>query len=132
LTFEAKVWLLRQGRARCVARGGLKLLFGATTINSVTKLTCDPDKDDANIIKHGLSLTDALLVFDAPDKLTLKSPKGDEARLMDVAMVALAGVVLVLVYVMRQPNEVRAISLHRASKQERTLYAKNINQANRH
>ena len=37
-----------------------------------------------------------------------------------------AGVVLVLLYVMRDPNEVRAISLRRASKQERTLYAKNI------
>ena len=34
-------------------------------------------------------------------------------------------VVLVLVYVMREPDEVRAISLRRASKQERKLYAKN-------
>lgn len=89
------------------------------------KLTYDPNKDAANIIKHGLSLADAMLVFDAPGKLTLKSPKGDEARLMDVAMVAVAGVVLVLVYVMREPDEVRAISLRRASKQERMLYAKN-------
>lgn len=40
-------------------------------------------------------------------------------------MVEVAGVMLVLVYVMRQPDEVRAISLRRASKQERTLYAKN-------
>lgn len=91
------------------------------------KLTYDRDKDAANIIKHGLSLADALLVFNAPDKLTLTSPKGDETRLMDIAMVAVAGVVLVLVlvYVMREPDEVRAISLRRASKQERTLYAKN-------
>ena len=89
------------------------------------KLTYDPNKDAANIIKHGLSLADALLVFEAPDKLTLKSTKGDEARLMDVAMVAVAGVLLALVYVMREPDEVRAISLRRASKQERTLYAKN-------
>lgn len=44
---------------------------------------------------------------------------------MDVAMVAVAGVLLALVYVMREPDEVRAISLRRASKQERTLYAKN-------
>ena len=43
---------------------------------------------------------------------------------MDVAMVAVAGVVLV--YVMREPDELRAISLRRASKQERTLYAKNL------
>ena len=89
------------------------------------KLTYDRDKDAANIIKHGLSLADALLVFNAPDKLTLTSPKGDEARLMDIAMVAVTGVVLVLVYVMREPDEVRAISLRRASKQERTLYAQN-------
>jgi uncharacterized DUF497 family protein len=43
------------------------------------------------------------------------------------AMVELAGVVLVLVlvYVMREPNQVRSISLRRASKQERTLYAQN-------
>ena len=32
-------------------------------------------------------------------------------------------VVLVLVYVLRHHNEVRAISLRRASKQERKLYA---------
>ena len=89
------------------------------------KLTFDPDKDATNIVKHGLSLADALLVFDAPNKLTLQSTRQDEARLMDIAMVEVAGVVLVLVYVMRQPDEVRAISLRRASKQERTLYAKN-------
>jgi len=89
------------------------------------KLTFDPVKDAANIIKHGLSLADALLVFDAPNKLTLHSTRQDEDRLMDIAMVEVAGVVPVLVYVMRQPDEVRAISLRRASKQERTLYAKN-------
>lgn len=104
----------------------LKFLIDATTINTAMNFTCDPDKDAANNIKHGLSLADAFLVFDAPDKLTLKSDKGGEARLMDIAMVAVAGVVLVLVYVMRQPNEVRAISLRRASKQERKLYAKSI------
>lgn len=75
--------------------------------------------------KHGLSLADAPLVFNAPDKLTLQSPRGDEARLMDLAMVEVVGVVLVLVYVMREPDTVRAISLRRASKQERTLYAEN-------
>ena len=88
------------------------------------KLSFDPDKDAINITKHGLSLADALLVFDAPDKLTLESRRQDETRLMDIAMVEVAGVVLVLVYVMRQPDQVRAISLRRASKQERTLYAK--------
>ena len=89
------------------------------------QFTFDPRKDATNIAKHGLSLADAPLVFNAPDKLTLQSPRGDEARLMDIAMVEVAGVVLVLVYVMREPDVVRSISLRRASKQERTLYAEN-------
>lgn len=87
------------------------------------RFTFDPNKDAANIVKHGLSLADAPLVFDAPDKLTLESNRGTEPRLMDLALVEVAGVVLVLVYVLREPDEVRAISLRRASKQERKLYA---------
>jgi uncharacterized DUF497 family protein len=89
------------------------------------QFTFDPRKDAANIIKHGLSLSDAPLVFNAPNKLTLESTRSNEDRLMDLAMVEVAGVLLVLVYVLREPNAVRAISLRRASKQERTLYAQN-------
>ena len=89
------------------------------------QFTFDPRKDATNIEKHGLSLNDAKLVFNAPNKLTLESHKFDEVRLMDVALVEVAGVVLVLVYVMRNPGVVRAISLRRASKQERKLYAEN-------
>ena len=89
------------------------------------QFTFDPDKDATNIVKHGLSLNDAPLVFNAPDKLTLLSPQKGESRLMDIAMVEVAGVVLALVYVMRETDEVRAISLRRASKQERKFYAEN-------
>lgn len=87
------------------------------------RFTFDSKKDAANIAKHGLSLADAPLVFEAPHKLTLESPRPDELRFMDVALVEVAGVVLVLVYVLREPDVVRAISLRRASKQERSLYA---------
>jgi len=87
------------------------------------QFTFDPDKEVINLGKHGLSLTDAPLVFNAPNKLTLQSPQKGEARLMDIAMVEVAGVVLVLVYVVRKPDTVRAISLRRASKQERKRYA---------
>ena len=87
------------------------------------QFTFDHDKNNANIEKHGLSLADAPLVFDAPDKLTLVSPRVGEGRFMDIALVEIAGVMLVLVYVLRQAKGVRAISLRRASKQERMLYA---------
>jgi uncharacterized DUF497 family protein len=89
------------------------------------QFTFDPLKDAANILKHGLSLSDAPLVFNAVNKLTIESARADEARLMHVAMVEVAGVVLVLVYVLREPKQVRVISLRRASKQERRLYAQN-------
>ena len=42
--------------------------------------------------------------------------------MLDIAMVEVMGVVLVLVYVVRN-QDVRAISLRRASKQERKYYA---------
>ena len=87
------------------------------------RITFDAKKNAANIAKHGLSFADALLVFNAADKLTLQSPRGGESWLIDLALVELAGVVLVLVYVLREPHEVRVISLRRASKQERSLYA---------
>jgi uncharacterized protein len=89
------------------------------------QFTFDPRKDAANILKHGLSLSDAPLVFNAVNKLTIESIRQGEARLMDVAMVDVVGVVLVLVYVLREPQQVRAISMRRASLQERILYAQN-------
>jgi hypothetical protein len=78
-------------------------------------------KRQANIIKHGLDLADAHWVYDAVNKVTIESMRNNENRLVDIALVELHGVVLALVYVMRGSN-VRAISLRRASKAERTMY----------
>ena len=51
---------------------------------------------------------------------------------MDVALMEVIGMVLVLVYVMRDLDEVRVISLRRGSKQERKLYAENLRQTKSH
>lgn len=85
------------------------------------ELEYDPTKDEANIAKHGISLADAMLVYEAPNKVTLQSLRSGEDRLVDIAMVEVAGVVLVLVYVVRG-SVVRAISLRRASRAERRMY----------
>lgn len=84
-------------------------------------ITYDETKRVSNLVKHGLDLRDAALVYDAPNKVTLESPRGDEPRLMDIALVEIMGVVLALVYVERGET-IRAISLRRASKAERRLY----------
>ncbi len=92
------------------------------------RLEFDQTKDAANITKHGLSLADAMLVFDAPNKVTVSSPQRNEERQMDMALVELFGVVLVLIYVIRGSN-LRAISLRRASKIERKFYVETLKQA---
>ena len=76
----------------------------------------DEAKRQTNLAKHGLDLADAGLVYHAPNKITLCSPRQGEHRLMDVAMVEIVDIVLVLVYVERD-QDISAISLRRASKQ---------------
>ena len=86
----------------------------------------DPIKDELNVKKHGISLDQASVVFNHPNKITLTSVREGEDRLVDITLVAIHGVVLVLVYVIRGEDTVRPISLRRASKAERTLYANSI------
>lgn len=84
-------------------------------------ITWDEAKRQGNLEKHGLDLADAWMVYYAPNKVTWESPRNSEERKLDVALVEVMGVVLVLVYVERD-EEVRAISLRRASRQERRMY----------
>jgi len=83
----------------------------------------DPLKDELNVRKHGISLDQANVVFSHPNKITLSSVRQGEDRLMDITLVEIHGVVLVMVYVIRSEDTVRPISLRRASRAERTLYA---------
>lgn len=43
-------------------------------------ITYDEAKREANIAKHGLDLADAWLVYNAANKVTLSSPRGDEPK----------------------------------------------------
>jgi hypothetical protein len=86
----------------------------------------DPSKDELNVSKHGISLDQASVVFNHPNKITLTSVREGEDRLVDITLVEIHSVVLVLVYVIRGEDTVRPISLRRASKAERTLYANSI------
>lgn len=81
----------------------------------------DERKRESNLRKHGLDFKDAHLVFDNPDKVTFLSPRHNEDRRLDVAMVELAGRVLSLAYV-RRNEEIRVISFRVASRKERRAY----------
>lgn len=84
-------------------------------------LVWDEDKRAANLRKHGLDFADARLVYDNPDKLTFSSPRNAEDRLVDLAMVEIAGRVLTLIYTKRG-RDVRVISFRIASRKERRIY----------
>jgi len=81
----------------------------------------DEAKRKTNLEKHGLDFADANLVFDSPRKITFQSPRRGEARKQDIAMVAVRGKVLTLIYVERG-TDVQAISFRVASRAEREVY----------
>ena len=84
-------------------------------------ITFDEQKRLSNLEKHGLDLADAGLVYNATNKITLISPRSGKERKQDIALVEVMGVVLALAYVERG-QEIRVISLRRASRAERKLY----------
>jgi uncharacterized protein len=81
----------------------------------------DPDKDGANIVKHGLSLVEGEGVLNDPLGLTIEdNSSGGERRWITVGLNA-AGEVLVVVWTERDDGE-RLISVRRATAKERRDY----------
>jgi uncharacterized DUF497 family protein len=81
----------------------------------------DERKRKSNLKKHGLDFRDACLVYENPDKCTYDASRGEEYRLMDVALAVVKGRLLTLVYA-EQDDVVRVISFRNASHTERKQY----------
>jgi uncharacterized DUF497 family protein len=81
----------------------------------------DERKRKSNLKKHGLDFKDAYLVYENRDKCTYEASRGDEYRLMDIALAVIKGRLLTLVYTERD-EDVRAISFRNASREERKRY----------
>jgi uncharacterized DUF497 family protein len=81
----------------------------------------DEAKRKSNLKKHGLDFREAYLVYENPDKCTYDASRGDEYRLMDVALAVVRGRLLTLVYT-EQDDVVRVISFRNASRTERMQY----------
>jgi hypothetical protein len=81
----------------------------------------DEAKRESNLKKHGLDFKDAYLVYENPDKCTYDASRGNECRLMDVALAVIKGRLLTLVYTELE-DDVRVISFRHASREERKQY----------
>ncbi len=84
-------------------------------------LVWDEAKRKTNLQKAWPRLADAGLVYDNPGKITFQSPRKGEARKQDIAMVAVRGRVLTLIYTEREPD-IQVISFRVASRVEREVY----------
>jgi uncharacterized protein len=81
----------------------------------------DPDKDAANIVKHGLSLVEGEGVLNDPAGLTVEDDSSaGESRWITVGMNAV-GEIFVVVWTERDDGE-RLISVRRATAKERKDY----------
>jgi uncharacterized DUF497 family protein len=83
----------------------------------------DPAKSKANIRKHGVSFTTAVLVFADPMVRITEDDRFGYGEIREVAMGAVEADVLVVVYVERVENLIRIISARHATPQERRRYA---------
>jgi uncharacterized protein len=85
----------------------------------------DPRKNEANIAKHGVSLSEADGVLLDPVALTIEDDSAEgEVRYVTIGMNSLNSL-MVVVWVQRD-NDVRLISARRAEPKERRPYEKGI------
>ena len=80
----------------------------------------DREKAKANLLKHGVSFTDAVTVFSDDAALTIEDDDPDERRFVTIGM-DIVGRLLVVVYTWRGQN-IRVITARRATARERSHY----------
>ena len=94
------------------------------TYNRKMRYRFDPAKRSANLKKHGYDLADAKLVIESGRTVTIEDRRFayDEQRLVTLGL--LAGDVVFVVTVDKD-EEIRVISLRKATKYEQEIYFEN-------
>lgn len=81
----------------------------------------DNNKNQANIVKHGISFDTAKLVFSDNNKIISHNRTvDDEERLQVIG--SIAGILVVMVVFTPRDGNVRIISARKANKKERAIY----------
>mgnify|MGYP000848336552 FL=1 len=93
-----------------------------TTIKPMsTHILWNEAKRLANLDKHGLDFTDAVMVLDSPYRLDVESVRGGEERTQSFAYVFDVLAVLTVVHVARE-DALRIVSFGPASEEEGSAY----------
>ncbi len=85
----------------------------------------DPEKARANLEKHGVRFSDAEVALFDPNAITVEDETSEEERrYVSIGMDAL-GRLLVVVFSYRE-DDIRLISVRKATRRERTSYEEGI------
>ncbi len=99
----------------------------ATLYIQMIRFYWDENKNQSNLLKHGVDFETAKLIFDDPCCVTfIESTTGGESRWHGIGSLE-ETVILVVVHTYRTENadeEIRIISARQATRHERKLYAK--------
>lgn len=79
----------------------------------------DPEKSDANIIKHGIDFIDAQELWDDIDLLEIPAKTTDEPRFLVIGMIGEKHWTGIITY---RGDSIRIISVRRARDEEIELY----------
>jgi uncharacterized DUF497 family protein len=80
----------------------------------------DEAKRRSNIDKHGLDFRRALEIFDGRPRLDMPSPRGDEVRILSVAI--FNDRFAAVTWIWRGDDKIRIISVRRARRAEERQY----------
>lgn len=81
----------------------------------------DDDKNEANVLKHGLDFEDAAEVFDGPVLRRRDTREGyGEERWVGLGL--LGRFVVAVVFTLREPDIIRIISMRKATQDERNKF----------
>ena len=103
-----------------------RLVIGTTSIDY------DPNENEINISNHGYSFDEAIVIFEqillpissTPPFMVKDSIEVNGERRSNIITIDKQGKVILIALTMRRNETVRIISMRRASKKERDIFAK--------
>ena len=80
---------------------------------------CDPNKSQANKLKHGIDFVEAEQLWEDPDRLLIPARTQGEARVMLIGKMGLKHWSAIFTY---RDDAIRIISVRRSRKEEVNIY----------
>jgi len=117
----AKTFGRRRGLS--LSRYAERACAGARRYNGRMDFEWDPEKDTANLAKHGVAFAEAMTIFGDPFEVTIRDPKHSAGEFRFISMgFSSESRTLVVSYTEREGHRTRIISARATTPKERRQY----------